>query len=126
VVSLADAELEQCARRLARGPSQVRRRLGRDAIALGVQREHGKGIGILRGPRLHDVNDRIEAIRDLDVIARALGVEVGEPRRAARPGRVPKATAIGPRYGTDGGRGIRANPIVVCGELRSRGRPPRG
>ena len=126
VVSLADPEIEQRPRRLARGLRQVGRGLRGDNVAAGVEREHGQGIRILRGPLLDDVEHRVEAIGDLDVVAGALGVEIDQARRTV---------ASGTSYGSNGhwltvrgrrGPGIRANPIVVCGELRNRGRPARG
>jgi hypothetical protein len=77
-------------------------------------------------PRLHDVNDRIEAIRDLHVIARALGVEVGKPRRTGAPGTGSEGDGHRPTLRDGWAPRCRRQPHVVCGELRSRRRPPRG
>ena len=86
VVALADAELEQRARRLARGARQVGRRLLGDNLADRVDGQHRERVGVLRGPRLDDVQHGVEALRHLDAVARALGVEVGEPRSAVARG----------------------------------------
>ncbi len=104
--------------RLGRPPTGRRRRRPR------VQREHCKRVRILRGPRLHDVEHRVEAIRDVYVIARALCVEVGEARRAGAPGTCERGDSHRPALRGRRGPGIRATPSSSVANYRNGPRHP--
>ena len=86
VVALAHPEIQQHPRCLARGARQISRRLLGDNLAHRVDRQHRERVGVLGRPRIDDVEHGVEALRHVDVVAGAFGVDIRQARRAIASG----------------------------------------